>query len=134
MSHKCHTGVLPSIDSAMEPCVTALQTLPVCTYISSFYFSSQLEVCRRWYKGRQQDLMGDEQTDNEYSYHRRAVPPITVIPTTTNGTSTPPTPAAEVASRQPHKKKDPMSITEKEMEKEAEAEREMQEMFTPSVS
>ena len=79
-------------------------------------------------------MTGEEQTDNEYSYHRRTIPQISSVPATTNGTSTPPTPSAEVAGRQPPKKVDSLAMTEKEMEKEAEAERELEDMFSASVS
>ena len=87
---------------------------------------------RRWYKDSQNDqLHGHEQTDSEYSYHRRTIPP---IPGLNNGMST----APENQPYPPVELKEVDYISERESEKEEEEEDEdlkhdLGEMFSSEV-
>ena len=96
------------------------------------YYSSisQCGVFRRWYKFRQEDKAdGDEQTDNELTYQRRTIPPLTF-----NGapSSSPPPEGTWSWGKAGGKGEHEMSA--KELEKEREAQAELEQEFHAMVS
>lgn len=107
-----------------------LSVIPL--YTNPAYYP-QCTMLYRWWKYRKVASLNDdgvEQTDNEYSYHRRTIPPIAHLTNGGSQTSPPPPTGGGAADSKDKFGMGFISLTSKEKEAEDELAAELEEMVS----